>query len=196
MKVFFNNIQTLLIVVLVAIILFTRSCSGGKTSVEPKIITKVETRWDTVNIVKEVYIPKWKTKIITQVDSILINTPVDTLEVLKDYYAKNVFVDEIKLDSLGIITITDTIYKNTIWRRSIESNILIPTTTVTEKIYINNREFYWGLNLIGKSNQIDYLGGGILYKSKRKNIYGLGIGVNENFQPILSIGYYMKIGNK
>lgn len=196
MKVFFNNIQTLLIVVLVAIILFTRSCSGGKTSVEPKIITKVETRWDTVNIVKEVYIPKWKTKIITQVDSILINTPVDTLEVLKDYYAKNVFVDEIKLDSLGIITITDTIYKNTIWRRAIESNILIPTTTVTEKIYINNREFYWGLNLIGKSNQIDYLGGGILYKSKRKNIYGLGIGVNENFQPILSIGYYMKIGNK
>ena len=196
MKVFFNNIQTLLIVVLVAIILFTRSCSGGKTSVEPKIITKVETRWDTVNIVKEVYIPKWKTKIITQVDSILINTPVDTLEVLKDYYAKNVFVDEIKLDSLGIITITDTVYKNTIWRRAIESNILIPTTTVTEKIYINNREFYWGLNLIGKSNQIDYLGGGILYKSKRKNIYGLGIGVNENFQPILSIGYYMKIGNK
>jgi|TARA_R110000824_G_scaffold14471_1_gene61549 hypothetical protein len=196
LKVFFNNIQTLLIVVLVAIILFTRSCSGGKTSVEPKIITKVETRWDTVNIVKEVYIPKWKTKIITQVDSILINTPVDTLEVLKDYYAKNVFVDEIKLDSLGIITITDTIYKNTIWRRAIESNILIPTTTVTEKIYINNREFYWGLNLIGKSNQIDYLGGGILYKSKRKNIYGLGIGVNENFQPILSIGYYMKIGNK
>lgn len=196
MKVFFNNIQTLLIVVLVAIILFTRSCSGGKTSVEPKIITKVETRWDTINIVKEVYIPKWKTKIITQVDSILINTPVDTLEVLKDYYAKNVFVDEIKLDSLGIITITDTIYKNTIWRRAIESNILIPTTTVTEKIYINNREFYWGLNLIGKSNQIDYLGGGILYKSKRKNIYGLGIGVNENFQPILSIGYYMKIGNK
>jgi|TARA_B110000495_G_scaffold185301_1_gene183006 hypothetical protein len=196
LKVFFNNIQTLLIVVLVAIILFTRSCSGGKTSVEPKIITKVETRWDTINIVKEVYIPKWKTKIITQVDSILINTPVDTLEVLKDYYAKNVFVDEIKLDSLGIITITDTIYKNTIWRRAIESNILIPTTTVTEKIYINNREFYWGLNLIGKSNQIDYLGGGILYKSKRKNIYGLGIGVNENFQPILSIGYYMKIGNK
>ena len=196
MKVFFNNIQTLLIVVLVAIILFTRSCSGGKTSVEPKIITKVETRWDTINIVKEVYIPKWKTKIITQVDSILINTPVDTLEVLKDYYAKNVFVDEIKLDSLGIITITDTVYKNTIWRRAIESNILIPTTTVTEKIYINNREFYWGLNLIGKSNQIDYLGGGILYKSKRKNIYGLGIGVNENFQPILSIGYYMKIGNK
>tara|TARA_B110000977_G_scaffold180301_1_gene239768 strand:+ start:1257 stop:1847 length:591 start_codon:yes stop_codon:yes gene_type:complete len=196
LKVFFNNIQTLLIVVLVAIILFTRSCSGGKTSVEPKIITKVETRWDTVNIVKEVYIPKWKTKIITQVDSILINTPIDTLEVLKEYYAKNVFVDEIKLDSLGIITITDTVYKNTIWRRAIESNILIPTTTVTEKIYINNREFYWGLNLIGKSNQIDYLGGGILYKSKRKNIYGLGIGVNENFQPILSIGYYMKIGNK
>ena len=60
MKAFFNNIQTLLIVVLVAIILFTRSCSGGKTAIEPKIVTKVETKWDTVNVVKEVSGPDWK----------------------------------------------------------------------------------------------------------------------------------------
>ena len=94
---------------LVAIIFFMRSCDGGKTITEPKIITKTETKWDTINVVKEVYVPKWKTKIVTQIDSILINTPIDTLEVLKDYYAKNVFIDEISLDSLGIITITDTI---------------------------------------------------------------------------------------
>lgn len=196
MKAFFNNIQTLLIVVLVAIILFTRSCSGGKTAIEPKIVTKVETKWDTVNVVKEVYIPKWKTKIITQVDSILINTPIDTLEVLKDYYAKNVFVDEIDLDSLGIITITDTIYKNTVWKRAVESNILIPTTTVTEEIYINNREFYYGLGLQGRSDQINYLGGELLYKNKNKQIYGLGIGVNQDFKPVISGRLYWKIGNK
>jgi hypothetical protein len=196
LKDFFKNIQTLLIVVLVAIILLMRSCGGGKTVTEPKIITKTETKWDTINIIKEVYVPKWKTKIITQIDSILINTPIDTLEVLKDYYAKNVFVDEINLDSLGVITITDTIYKNTVWKRAVESNILIPTTTVTEEIYINNREFYYGLGLQGRSDQINYLGGELLYKNKNKQIYGLGIGVNQDFKPVISGRLYWKIGNK
>ena len=196
MKDFFKNIQTLLIVALVAIIFFMRSCGGGETITEPKIITKTETKWDTINVVKEVYVPKWKTKIVTQIDSILINTPIDTLEVLKDYYAKNVYIDEINLDSLGIITITDTIYKNTVWKRAVESNILIPTTTVTEEIYINNREFYYGLGLQGRSDQINYLGGELLYKNKNKQIYGLGIGVNQDFKPVISGRLYWKIGNK
>ena len=133
MKDSFKNIQTLLIVVLVIIILFMRQCSGDDIPIEPKVITKVETKWDTVNIVKEVYVPKWKTRIIKEIDSILVNTPIDTLEVLKDYYAKNVFVDEISLDSLGIVTITDTIHKNVIWGRTVKSDILIPTTTITTR---------------------------------------------------------------
>jgi hypothetical protein len=173
-----------------------RQCSGDSTPVEPKIITKVETKWDTVNIVKEVYVPKWKTRIVKEIDSILVNIPIDTLEVLKDYYAKNVFVDEISLDSLGIITVTDTIHKNIIWGRTVKSDILIPTTIITEEIYLNNREFYWGLGLQGRSDQLNYLGGELLYKDKNKHIYGLGIGLNQNFQPVLSGRLYWKIGKK
>ena len=194
MKDFFKNIQTLLIVVLVIVILLMRQCSGDNTPVEPKVITKIETKWDTINIVKKVYVPKWKTKIVKEIDSILVNTPIDTLEVLKDYYAKNVFIDEISLDSLGIITITDTIHKNVIWGRTVKSDILIPTTTITEKIYLNNREFYWGLGLQGRSDQLNYLGGELLYKDKKKHIYGLGIGLNQNFQPVLSGRLYWKMG--
>ena len=196
MKDFFKNIQTLLIVVLVVIILFMRACDGGNDPIEPKVITKVETKWDTVKIVKEVYIPKWKTRIIKEVDSILVNTPIDTLEVLKDYYAKNVFVDEIVLDSLGVVTVTDTIHKNIIWGRTVKSDILIPTTTITKEIYLNNREFYWGLGLQGRSDQLNYLGGEILYKDKKKQIYGLGIGVNQDLQPVISGRLYWKIGKK
>lgn len=196
MKVFFKNIQFLLIVVLVVLLLLQRSCSSNQDIIEPTIITKVETKWDTITINKVEYVPKWIEKVVTvyENDTIIINTPIDTLEVLKEYYAKNVYVDKIVLDSLGIVTITDTISQNKIFSRSIVSDILIPTTTITSDIYINNREFYWGLNIAGRSSQINYLGGGLLYKSKRKNIYGLGIGVNENFQPILSGSYYMKIG--
>tara|TARA_R110000803_G_scaffold39502_3_gene85208 strand:- start:690 stop:1283 length:594 start_codon:yes stop_codon:yes gene_type:complete len=196
LKDFFKNIQNLLIVVLVIFLLFQKGCSFNSDVVEPKVITKVETKWDTITVNKEIYVPKWKTKIITKYknDTIVINTPIDTLEILKDYYSKNVYIDEIILDSLGVVTITDTITQNTILSRSVVSNILIPTTTITSDIYVNSRELYWGLNIAGRSSQINYLGGGLLYKSKNKNIYGLGVGVNENFQPILSASYYMKIG--
>ena len=124
MKKYFGDIRNLIILVLIVVILLLRQCSGdgGKiTPSEPTIVTKVETKYDTITIDKKVYVPKWKTKIVTQVDSILVNTPIDTLEVLKDYYAKNVFVDKIKLDSLGFVTITDTIWKNTLFNRLVES---------------------------------------------------------------------------
>ena len=196
MKVFFKNIQFLLIVVLVILLLLQRSCSSNKEIIEPITITKVETKWDTITINKVEYIPKWETKIVTvyENDTIIINTPIDTLEVLKEYYAKNVYIDEIVLDSLGVVTITDTITQNKIFSRQVKSNILIPTTTLTQEVYLNKRELYWGLNVIGRSNKINYLGAGLLYRSKNKNIYGLGLGVNELFQPVISAGYYMKIG--
>jgi len=196
LKAFFKNIQTLLIVVLLIVIFLMRSCSEENTPTEPKIITKVETKWDTVSVVKEIYVPKWKTKIVTQVDSILVNIPIDTLEVLKDYYAKNVFVDKIELDSLGIVTITDTIHKNVIWGRTVKSDILIPTTIITEEIYLNNREFYWGVGIQGRSDQLNYVGGELLYKDKKKQIYGLGLGINQNFQPVISGRLYWKLGKK
>ncbi len=198
MKDFFKNIQTLLIVALIIVLLFQRSCNKSPIEIEPKVITKVETKWDTVTIDKPVYVPKWKTKVVTKykIDSILINTPIDTLEVLKDYYAKNVYIDEIVLDSLGIIIITDTISKNSIFSRQVKSDILIPTTKITEEIYLNNREFYYGLGLQGRSDQINYIGGELLYKDKKKQIYGLGIGVNQDFKPVVSGRLYWKFGNK
>jgi len=198
LKDFFKNIQTLLIVALIIVLLFQRSCNKSPIEIEPKVITKVETKWDTVTIDKPVYVPKWKTKVVTKykIDSILINTPIDTLEVLKDYYAKNVYIDEIVLDSLGIIIITDTISKNSIFSRQVKSDILIPTTKITEEIYLNNREFYYGLGLQGRSDQINYIGGELLYKDKKKQIYGLGIGVNQDFKPVVSGRLYWKFGNK
>jgi len=143
-------------------------------------------------------VPKWKTKVVTkyEIDSILVNIPIDTLEVLKDYYAKNVYVDEIVLDSLGVVIITDTISQNSIFSRQVTSDILIPTTTVTEEHYINNREFYYGLGLQGRSDQINYLGGEILYKDKKRQIYGLGLGINQDFKPVISGRLYWKFGNK
>ena len=199
MKTYFGNIKNIIILVLIIIIIFLRQCSGGgveDTPSEPTIITKTETKYDTVTVDKKIYVPKWKTKIVTQVDSILVNTPIDTLEVLKDYYAKNVFVDKIELDSLGFVTITDTIWKNTLFNRLVESEIIIPTTTVTQTEYINPREFYVGFGLNGTTKQFNYVGGSILYRTRKKQAFGLGIGLNDQFQPIISTQFLWKLGKK
>ena len=198
MKVFFKNLKTVLIVILILIIILQRSCSDEPLVTEPQVITKVETKWDTITINKVEYVPKWKTKIVTKYenDTILISIPIDTLAVLKDYYAKNVYIDEIILDSLGIVTITDTISQNTIFSRQVKSNILIPITTVTEEHYINNREFYYGFGLQGNKKQLNYLGGGILYKDRKKHIYGIGLGFNQDLEPVISGRVYWKIGKK
>ena len=199
MKRYFGDIRNLIILVLIVVILLLRQCSGDGCEItpsEPTIVTKVETKYDTITIDKKVYVPKWKTKIVTQVDSILVNTPIDTLEVLKDYYAKNVFVDKIELDSLGFVTITDTIWKNTLFNRLVESEIIIPTTTVTQTEYINPREFYVGFGLNGTTKQFNYVGGSILYRTRKKQAFGLGIGLNDQFQPIISTQFLWKLGKK
>ena len=199
MKKYFGDNRNLIILVLIIVILLLRQCSGDGgeiTPSEPTIVTKVETKYDTITIDKKVYVPKWKTKIVTQVDSILVNTPIDTLEVLKDYYAKNVFVDKIELDSLGFVTITDTIWKNTLFNRQVSSDIIIPTTTVTQTEYINPREFYIGFGLNGTSKQFNYVGGSILYRTRKKQAFGLGIGLNDQFQPIISTQFLWKLGKK
>jgi hypothetical protein len=199
MEKYFGNFKNLIILVLIIVIIFLRQCSGDgveNTPSEPTIITKVETKYDTITIDKKVYVPKWKTKIVTQVDSILVNTPIDTLEVLKEYYAKNVFVDKIELDSLGFVTITDTIWMNTLFNRQVTSDIIIPTTTVTQTEYINQREFYVGFGLNGTSKQFNYVGGSLLYRTKKKQAFGLGIGLNDQFQPIISTQFLWKLGKK
>jgi len=192
LKDFFKNIQTLLIVVLVVIILFMRSCDGGNDPIEPKVITKVEVRYDTIETIKETYVPKWKIKIVTEIDT--FQTPIDTVAILRDYYAKYFYSDTLQIDTVGYAIINDTITRNTILARDIRTNILIPTTTITKEIYLNNREFYWGLGLQGRTDQINYLGGELLYRNKKRQVYGFGLGVNQDFQPVLSGRMYWRIG--
>lgn len=195
MKDSFKNLQSLLIVVLVAIILIMRSCDGdnsGNGITEPITITKIETRYDT--IVKSVpeYVPKWRVKYVTEIDT--FQTPIDTVSILRDYYAKYVYSDTLKIDTLGYAVINDTISRNTILSRDIKTNLLIPTTTVTNTVYINQRELYWGLGVQGRKDQLNYLGGELLLRSKKQNVYGFGLGVNQDFQPVISGRMYWKIG--
>ena len=89
MKNYFKNIQTLLIVVLAVLLFLQKSCSSTPP-VEPKVITEVVTHWDTVKVETTKYVPKIVEKVVVDIDT--FSTPIDTVSVLKDYYAKYFYI--------------------------------------------------------------------------------------------------------
>ena len=197
MKKYFGDIKTLLIVVLGVIIFLTRSCQGGSDITEPQVITEVVTQWDTVKVEKTKYVPKVIDRVVVSIDT--FTTPIDTLSVLKDYYAKYFYTDTIKIDTIGYVTINDTITRNLISFRDVQSNIFIPTTTITNTVYLNRREFFGGISVGGMLNPvqnespINYISGELLYINKKRNVYGFGLGVDADFLPILSGRMYWKL---
>ena len=197
MKDFFKNIQTLLIVVLAAVLFLQRGCSSTPP-VEPKVITEVVTQWDTIKVEQTKYVPQIIEKVVIDIDT--FSTPIDTVSVLKDYYAKYFYTDTIQLDTLGSIIVNDTITRNLISFRDVQSNIFIPTTTITNTTYLYKREFFGGISVGGMINPvqnespINYISGELMYVNKKRNVYGFGLGVDNNFLPIISGRLYWKIG--
>jgi hypothetical protein len=169
-----------------------RSCSGNKNIPEPKIITETIIEWDTVVIEKTQYVPKWRTKVTTIHDTVLAD--VDTAFILNDYYSTYAYTDTLSLDSLGSIVINDTISRNSILFRNVQPNILIPTITVTNTSYLYQREFFGGVSLGVSPTAIQNINGEILFVNKKRQAYGFGIGLNNEFAPIYTGRLYWKIG--
>ena len=206
-KEIFGNLKSIIIAVLIIIIILQQQCSSPfqpfnlnpfnkriEQNVEGTVITKIETKWDTVKIDSLVYIPKWKTKIETIHDTIPAN--IDTLDILKDYYTKYFYTDTLDLDSLGNIIIKDTISRNSIVFRQITPNLLLPTTTIERDSLISKHEFYVGIGLAGNRTQFNYIGGELLFRSKRKKVYGIGLGLNQTLEPVISARMMWKLGKK
>ena len=81
-----------------------------------------------------------------------------------------------------------------LFARTISYDLIYPTTTITKEIYLNNRELYWGFDINGTPSQLNYVGGGLIYRTKKKQIYNIGLGFNQELQPVISGGLYWKIG--
>ena len=191
MKDFFKNIQTLLIVVLAAVLFLQRGCSSTPP-VEPEVITEVVTKWDTLKVTEKEYVPKYIRKTIIDIDT--FQAPIDTVSILKDYYAKYFYTDTIKIDTLGTIIVNDTVTRNLISMRDVQSNIFIPTTTITNTVYLYKREFYGGVS-VGSTNQaVQNINAELLYINKKRQSYGFGVGLNPQWQPVYTVRMYWKIG--
>ena len=192
----FDNLKNVLILVLIVVIILLSNCRGDNTTTvfgPERVITNTVVSYDT--IVKEIptYIPKIVTKVVREIDSVLITQTIDTTAILADYFATYVYADVHETDSLHL-EIIDSISQNKILSRKIKYDLFYPTVTVTETEFINRREFYWGFGAAGTTSQLNYVGAQVLYKNKKKLAIGLGIGLDDRIHPVLSAQFFWKIG--
>ncbi len=200
MKNLFKNFQSLIIIGLIIVIFLLRECRGESkgTPVEPVTVVKVETKYDTIVEKVETYIPeyrtkiKWKTKTVHDTVEVHDTVPVDTLSILEDYFATYAYTDTLKKDSVTFV-INDTISQNRILSRGINYSLVYPTKIIQTEREVNKRELYLGFGIGGDRQQLSFVGSELLLRNKKERIYGIGLGINQNFEPILTFKMSWKV---
>lgn len=158
---------------------------GGRDNVPTTTITTVDTipgdtvytqvsKWDTIEVKEFVYIDK-------------PDTILDTVYIINEFYSKYWYSDTVtSLDSSVIVVINDTLYKNSIFDRSVFIRNKRPTTIIANtNIYEYNK--LWLTGTIMPSDKIA-IGIGIDYTAKKHSV-GLSLFSNKS----LTINYKYNI---
>ena len=203
------NIKNIIIGILCVIVLFNyiKGCAGKKDETPSETVKiggkkyeVIKTEIDT-QYVEKVKIVKKPGKDIFHDTTIYVPVPqdVDTAKILSQYYAKNVYKDTLKLDdSLGFVSLIDTIKQNTIHFRTF--NAKVRERVVEKKIYLKEppkRQLYFGFEgTFDKAEVFRGVGTGVIYKTKSDKIYKANIGVlnlENDLSPYINAGLYWKI---
>lgn len=220
--------KEVLIVLLIGIILFLKGCGSEKNSekeiinVNGKDYELLEHTIDTVYKEKVVkvptYVPQYVEKIVTETVEVEIPMDVDSLAIIRDYFASYKIVDTLNLSydfsekltdslgnkpnsNLGFGVITDVISQNKIQSRDITWNYRIPIVYDTKIVKeLPKNELYYGFGAaVDKLNGFNNVSGNLLFKNKKLNIYGVNVGVfnqNGQYQPFVGGSVYWKLGKK
>ena len=206
------NIKNIAIAVLIAIILLEYFNPGGKMPgrtirIEGKKYEVIKHEIDTVDIVKTKVITKKGEDIYHETiveKEVLIPAVIDTMALLKDYYSKVLYKDTLVLpDSLGTVSILDTISQNKILGRTFNASVKQRTIkeTMIVKELPKTKVFYGLEGGFNKADFVSSVGAGVLINTKKDKIYQLGLGVtnqttdgtNGGFTPYVRGGVYWKI---
>jgi hypothetical protein len=180
-----NIINLLSVVIIGGIVLFCtlRYCKEP----QPEVIIKTDTIFSEV--IKTELIPDTiiKGNIVLINDTIYLNNEIikiDTIFVyLDDYLTHKFYSDTAFNDSLGLIIINDTLYRNSIKYRHVERK----TYDKTKYIYSEKNGFYIGTGLTGLKEPVFNIG--VDYKYKKMMI---GLGINTDEQLLINFKYRIK----
>ena len=206
----FLNIKNIAIALLIVIVVF-QQCGGNKKTtgeivkVDGKKYELIKHEIDTVEVVKTKVVTKKGEDIYHEtIKEVTIPAIVDTQALLHDYFAKNIYKDTLQLpDSLGIVSLIDTITQNKILGRTFNASVkqrVIKETTIVKEL--PKTKFFYGLEGgFNKADLISHLGMGFLINTKSDKMYHLGVGVANRtidgttgtLAPYIGGGVYWKI---
>jgi hypothetical protein len=193
------DLKTGVIIALVIIILLMRMCQSTPEN-KNKIIKIRGKKYEVLKIdtvVKTIKKTSYRRgEDIYHDTTIYINIPqdVDTNKILKNYFSLNVYIDTLKLpDSLGSITVTDTISQNKIVKRKYDTKInKVEINTYLRELPTN--QLFLGPSLgLDKNNGLNNAGIQILLKTKNDRGYSLNVGVGPKKNVVLQGGILWKI---
>lgn len=206
------NLKNIAIAVLVVIVLLEYFNPGGKmpgrtVRIDGKKYEVIKHDIDTFEVVKTKVVTKKGADIYHETiveKEVVIPTIVDTAALLKDFFAKNVYKDTLRLpDSLGIVAVTDTITQNKILGRTFNASVKqreIKETLIVKEL--PKTQVYYGFNGgFNKADVVSNIGAGVIVKTKKDKIYQVGVGVanrvtdgtNGALSPYVGAGVYWKI---
>ena len=206
------NLKNIAIVALIIVILLEWFNPGGvmpgkKVFIAGKAYEVIKHDIDTIDIVKTKVVTKKGEDIYHETiveKEVVIPAVVDTMALLKDYYSKVLYKDTLVLpDSLGTVSLLDTISQNKIFGRTFNANV--KQRTIKETMIVKElpkTQVYYGLTGgFNKADVVSNIGAGLLIKTKKDKIYNLGVGVsnrvtdgtNGTLSPYIGAGVYWKI---
>ena len=173
----------LIIITVLICIIGIEQCRSFQTRQKPETIKVdgkkydvIDRKIDTIYITKTstVYRPGKKIPYKVLVEKpVYIPAKIDTNAVINSYFAKVIYKDTLKIDSVGYIAVTDTLYKNKIlgrsWAYKIQQKTIKDYTIVKDS---PRNQFYIGGSVIAGIDRV-LAGPQILWKTKADNIYGV-----------------------
>jgi hypothetical protein len=204
------NLKNIAIVLLIVIVVF-QQCGGDKTKtgeivkVDGKKYELIKHEIDTFEIVKTKVVTKKGEDIYHEtIKEVIIPTIVDTQALLQNYFAKNIYKDTLQLpDSLGIVSLIDTITQNKILGRTFNASVkqrVIKETTIVKEL--PKTKFFYGFEGgFNKADVVSHLGFGVLVNTKKDKMFHLGLGVANRttdgtsgaLSPYIGGGVYWKL---
>ena len=204
------NLKNIAIALLIVVVVF-QQCGGNKkgtgeiVKVDGKKYELIKHEIDTFEIVKTKVVTKKGEDIYHEtIKEVNIPAIVDTQALLHDYFAKNIYKDTLQLpDSLGIVSLIDTITQNKILGRTFNASVkqrTIKETTIVKELP-KTKVFYGLEGGFNKADVVSHLGLGFLINTKQDKMFHLGVGVANRttdgtsgaLAPYIGGGVYWKL---
>jgi hypothetical protein len=196
------DVRHFIILALACALFFLR---GDNNTITKEVVKEIpgEVVHDTVSVPVTEYL-EGETVYLDSIVYVPTLVQVDTAEILKDFYAKILVNDTIKLNNnQGFVYLSDSISKNNIvsrkWSATIKQKIVREPAPEPPKV---RNQVYIGLNgALSEKDFVNSLGTSILFKTKDDKIFQVGVGVanrtfdgySGTFIPYINGGVYWKI---